>query len=114
MQEVTLLAWQVACGVGVLLIPPPPPRQNGQDGSAEMGKSETELLGKGVTREQIVDLMLRRYPDGCPRCGSKALEALTWRNPESEVVTAGCYNCDWMSAPPPPPPSVAFVGRRAV
>ena len=45
------------------------------------------------------DLILKLY-DRCPKCGSQALEALTWKSLGLLDVTVGCWTCDWIVLPP--------------
>lgn len=55
-----------------------------------------------MTAEAILadpDRILELY-DCCPKCGSTALEALTWKSIGSDDITVGCWSCDWMLHPP--------------
>lgn len=56
------------------------------------------------------DRILEFY-DGCPKCGSKALEALTWKSVGSDSITVGCWECDWWICPPD---NIAAANNRAV
>ena len=49
----------------------------------------------------VPDRILELY-DCCPECGSKALEALTWKSIGSDDVTVGCWEpeCGWWITPP--------------
>jgi hypothetical protein len=43
--------------------------------------------------------------DVCPACGSRHLEALTWKSRGSDAVTVGCWSCGWLIEPPGNPDS---------
>lgn len=74
-------------------------------------KDSTQPVGSGAmtgsalpTPDEIKadpDRILELY-DCCPKCGSTALEALTWESIGADDVTVGCWNpdCDWWITPP--------------
>ena len=46
------------------------------------------------------DRILELYPNGCPCCGEKCLEALTWKERDLPDVTVACNLCEWIVLPP--------------
>lgn len=67
-----------------------------------MSRSSPLTGSASPTPEEIradPDRILELY-DCCPKCGSTALEALTWKSIGSNDITVGCWSCEWMLHPP--------------